>query len=45
MEAGISCFTIFGKEQVGRGNVQSLDQNTNYSIINEIWVTQHPCCF
>ena len=31
--------------RVGRGNIKSLDQNTDYSIINEIWVTQHPCCF
>ena len=33
------------KMQVGRGNIWSLNQTTNYSIINEIWVTQHPCCF
>ena len=28
------------KMQVGRGNIKSLDQNTNYSTMNEIWVTQ-----
>ena len=27
--------------QVGRENIQSSDGNTNYSTMNEIWVTQH----
>ena len=33
------------KMPVGRGNMQSPDQNTDYSTMNKIWVTQHPCCF
>ena len=32
------------KMWVGRGNIKSSNQNTSYSN-NEIWVTQHPCCF
>ena len=35
----------FVKMQVGRGNIQSSDQNTDYPFIYEIWVTQHPSCF
>ena len=33
------------KMRVGRGNIQSSDQNTNYSATNKNWVTQHPCSF
>ena len=33
------------KQRLSSARWKQAFQNTNYSTMNEIWVTQHPCCF